>query len=384
MKVSVIILNYKVPLLVEQCLHSVFSSIERCGRDVDVWVVDNNSEDGSYEYLTERFPLVRFIASKENVGFSRGNNLALEQCSGDYILLLNPDTVITEETLLCCIDHLDNHPEVGAVGVRMVNGFGRFLPESKRGLPTPWHTFCRMAGLYKLFPHSSFFNHYYMGHLKETGIHAMEVLSGAFLFMRKEVRDGCGLLDDRFFMYGEDIDYSYRILKAGWKIHYLPTPIIHYKGEAERASSNPDRYLNSFYGAMELFYDKHFAHKKFLRPLIIVAIRWKKKMARRSLLNSSSPKQKEQQKGKNIPTSSKNPQYRMVWVDGTLEAIPIVSESKKTLPKEVLPPSGSHLLFSLYTGTYLNTLQFMMDHVNLNYSYSFYTENSGQTISSVW
>lgn len=254
MKLSIIIVNYNVKLLLEQCLLSVYQALE--GLDAEVFVVDNVSTDGSLEYLKPRFPEVHFIANAENVGFSRANNQAIRLSKGEYVLLLNPDTVVGEEVLKNGCRFMDEHPDAGGVGVKMIDGTGRFLPESKRGLPTPWNSFCKMFGLTSLFPGSSFFGKYRVLYLDRNKVHQVEVLSGAFMLMRAKALTKSGLLDEIFFMYGEDIDLSYRLILAGYHNYYLPETIIHYKGESTKKDSF--RYVNIFYGAMVIFFKKHY------------------------------------------------------------------------------------------------------------------------------
>lgn len=271
MKLSIVIVNYNVEHFLEQCLFSVRKAIANI--EAEVYVVDNNSVDGSLKMLAEKFPEVKVIANKDNVGFSRANNQAIRISTGEYVLLLNPDTVVEDDTFTKTIEFMDSHPDAGGLGVKMVDGKGRFLPESKRGLPTPATAFYKMFGLAKLFPHSKRFASYYMGHLDNDEINEVEILSGAFMLMRRETLDKCGLLDETFFMYGEDIDLSYRIILAGYKNYYYPkTRIIHYKGESTKKTSV--NYVLIFYKAMEIFVKKHFANDgaKTFSFLINIAI----------------------------------------------------------------------------------------------------------------
>lgn len=255
MKLSIVIVNYNVKYFLEQALLSVFKAGKNM--EIEVFVVDNNSGDGSVEMIRSRFPQVKLIENKDNPGFSKANNQAIRQASGEYILLLNPDTVLEEDTLVVCADFMDNHPEAGAVGVKMIDGAGVYLQESKRGLPTPLVSFFKITGLNTVFPRSGLFNYYYMGHLSEEEVHEVEVLAGAFMFMRKETLDKIGLLDEMFFMYGEDVDLSYRVSLGGYKNYYIPdTKIIHYKGESTRKGSL--NYIRTFHEAMILFAEKHF------------------------------------------------------------------------------------------------------------------------------
>lgn len=259
MKLSVIIVNYNVRHFLEQALLSVRKA--GAGVAVEVWVVDNNSVDDSVAMVQSKFPEVRLIANRGNPGFAVANNQAIRASSGEYVLLLNPDTVVEEDTFSKCLEFMDAHPEAGGLGVRMIDGAGKFLPESKRGFPTPWVAFSKTFGLSKLFPRSAFFNGYHLGHLDEYGVHSVDVLSGAFLLTRRTVLEEIGLLDEAFFMYGEDIDLSYRIIRAGYQNFYFPkTTIIHYKGESTKKGSL--NYVRSFYNAMIIFARKHFQGRR--------------------------------------------------------------------------------------------------------------------------
>lgn len=256
MKLSIVIVNYNVKHFLGQCLISVQRAVENI--QAEVFVVDNASSDGSCDMVREKFAWVKLIASGINLGFSKGNNLAILQATGQYVLLLNPDTVVAEDTFEKCIAFMDVQKDAGALGVRMIDGKGNFLPESKRGLPTPSVAFYKTSGLSKIFSGSPVFNRYHLGFLPEHETNEVEILSGAFMFMRKEVLDKAGLLDEAFFMYGEDIDLSYRIIKAGYKNFYFAgTTIIHYKGESTRKGSL--NYVKVFYNAMIIFARKHFS-----------------------------------------------------------------------------------------------------------------------------
>jgi GT2 family glycosyltransferase len=258
MKLSVIIVNYNVRAYLEQCLRTVYKALE--GIEGEVFVVDNLSTDGSVEMVREKFPEVQLIANTVNVGFSRANNQAIRISKGEYVLLLNPDTVVGEDTFHTVIGHMDAHPKIGGLGVKMIDGTGSFLPESKRGLPTPKVAFFKISGLSRLFPRSRVFGRYHLGHLPENEAAPIEILSGACMFLRKKTLDEVGLLDENFFMYGEDIDLSYRITLAGYENWYLPQArIIHYKGESTKKSSV--NYVFVFYNAMAIFARKHFSGK---------------------------------------------------------------------------------------------------------------------------
>ncbi|UYZ65032.1 glycosyltransferase family 2 protein [Hymenobacter weizhouensis] len=257
-KLSVVVVNYNVCYFLEQALLSVRRAVEKLGEPVEVFVVDNNSVDGSVAMVKARFPEVLLLENQENCGFSRANNQALGQARGQYVLLLNPDTVIEEDTFRQCCNFMDQHPAAGGLGVKMLDGQGHFLPESKRSLPTPWVAFYKVFGLARLFPRSERFGRYHLGFLDKDQTHEIEVLSGAFMFLRAAALEQVGLLDEDYFMYGEDIDLSYRLTRGGWKNYYFPgTRIIHYKGESTKRASVS--YVFVFYRAMVVFARKHFA-----------------------------------------------------------------------------------------------------------------------------
>ena len=258
MKLSVIIVSYNVKHFLEQCLHSVRAAI--AGIDTEILVVDNASVDGSVKMVKEKFPEVICIANDDNPGFAKANNQAIRQSKGEYVLLLNPDTIVETDTFAKIIAFMESHPDAGGLGVKMVDGTGRFLPESKRGLPTPLVAFYKIFGLSRLFPKSKTFNKYHLGYLDKDKTHQVEILAGAFMLMRKSVLDKIGLLDEAFFMYGEDIDLSYRIIKGGYQNYYYPDArIIHYKGESTKKGSL--NYVFVFYNAMIIFAQKHFSAK---------------------------------------------------------------------------------------------------------------------------
>lgn len=248
--------------------------------DGEVFVVDNNSVDGSMQMVKQKFPWVIAIENKENLGFSKANNQAIRNSKGEYVLLLNPDTVVQDDTFDKVIDFMDHHPKAGGLGVKMLDGKGNFLPESKRGLPTPDVAFYKIFGLSRLLPKSKTFGRYHLGFLDNNKTHQVEILSGAFMLMRKETLNKTGLLDEDYFMYGEDIDLSYRILKAGYKNYYFPhTRIIHYKGESTKKSSV--NYVFVFYRAMAIFAGKHFSARnaRLFSILINMAIYFRASIA---------------------------------------------------------------------------------------------------------
>ena len=270
-QLSVIIVNYNVEHFLNQCLDSVKRASKNV--NVEVIIVDNNSVDGSLKMLEASYPEFTLIANKDNAGFSKANNQAIRIAKGEYVLLLNPDTVVSEDTFEKVVAFMNEHPTAGGLGVHMIDGRGHFLPESKRGLPTPAVAFYKIFGLSKIFPKSKRFGQYHLGHISETETAKIDVLSGAFMLMRKSALDKVGLLDEDYFMYGEDIDLSYRIQLGGYDNYYFhDTSIIHYKGESTKKSSV--NYVFIFYKAMVIFAEKHFSGKNawLLSFLINLAI----------------------------------------------------------------------------------------------------------------
>jgi len=258
--IGIVIVNYNVRHFLIQCLHAVRKA-KHPDLKIEIWVVDNASTDGAAEILASEFPEVNLIVNKQNVGFSKANNQAIRSLNCKYTLLLNPDTLIQEDTLMKCFQYMEIHPDAGALGVRMIDGKGKFLPESKRKIPDLWNSFCKLTFLSTLFPASRWFSGYNLGYLPENQTSEIEVLCGAFMFMRSDVLSKTGLLDEQFFMYGEDIDLSFRILKSGYKIIYFPeTSIIHFKGESTQKNSL--QYVKTFYGAMILYVKKHYPGTK--------------------------------------------------------------------------------------------------------------------------
>lgn len=272
LKLSVIIVNYNVKYYLDQCIRSVLRAFEEMNTPAEIIVVDNHSADGSVDYLEQRypqklFPMVRFVRSAHNLGFARANNIAIRQSRGEYVLLLNPDTIVGEDALKASVDFMDVHEDAGAVGVRMLGAQGRRAMESRRGLPTPMVSFFKMLGFCNRWPHHRLFGKYYMGYLPWDEPCQIEVVSGAYCMLRRKALDEVGLLDEDFFMYGEDIDLSYRVLKGGYHNYYLPVDILHYKGESTQKSSF--RYVHVFYEAMLIFFRKHYSGMTFLLSLPI-------------------------------------------------------------------------------------------------------------------
>ena len=277
MQLSVIIVNFNVKHFLEHCLLSVIKACKDI--EAEIFVVDNNSGDGSREYLTPKFPTVKFIWNHDNKGFAKANNSVLPQAKGEHILFLNPDTIVGENCFKDCLKHFKLHDDCGALGVHMIDGSGEFLKESKRSLPTPAAGFYKLTGLSGVFPESGMFSRYYAGDLPEGENNVTEALSGAFLMISRRALDITGGFDDDYFMYGEDLDLSYRVIKSGFKNYYLgETVIIHFKGESTTKKSG--EYLRQFYGAIQLFIDKHHSGKKFRHSLMTGVISTGKTFAR--------------------------------------------------------------------------------------------------------
>jgi len=254
MKLSVIILNYKVPYYLLQCLQSVEKAIQHIS--AEIIVIDNNSKDESCQLVKQYFPNVILVQNKENTGFSKGNNAGIMLARGEYICLLNPDTVVGESVFQDLLKFAETKKDIGAVGVKIIDGAGSFLPESKRNLPTPLVALEKLFGIQK---------NYYSA-LKENETGKVAVLVGAFMLMKKDRYWEIGGLDEDYFMYGEDIDLSYKFSKAGYQNYYVgSTTVLHYKGES---TAKDEKYRKRFYGAMKIFYQKHFQKTGLLNPLL--------------------------------------------------------------------------------------------------------------------
>ncbi len=272
MLVSIIIVNYRVKYFLEQTIRSAIEALGGIGDSGEIIVIDNNSGDGSIDFVKSRYGnCVTFIENKENVGFARANNQGIFRAKGEFTLILNPDTIIGSKTLKESIEWMRSHADCGGIGVRMLDGNGTFLPESKRSFTTPWVSFCKIFGLSALFPSSPLFAKYHLRYLPENEPHCVEILAGAYMLIRTDVLKSVGGFDEDFFMYGEDIDLSYRIVEAGYKNYYLPIPIIHYKGESTKKDSM--RYVKVFYEAMLIFFKKHYPnYSRFFAFFIHFAI----------------------------------------------------------------------------------------------------------------
>jgi O-antigen biosynthesis protein len=254
---SIVIVNYNVKYFLASCIESILKSDLKI-EDLEIIVIDNASKENCQSMLENfNYPNLRYIYNTKNIGFGRANNQGFKLTQGKYVLALNPDTIIGETTLSQCIKYLDVHQDIGALGVKMIDGGGRYLKESKRGLPTLWNSITKFSGLSSIFPNNKLFNGYYLGHLSKDENHEIQILCGAFLMVRSEILQKTKGFDEDFFMYGEDIDLSVRIKKLGYKIGYFSeTSIIHFKGESSHRSSI--HYIKNFYNAMLIFVDKNY------------------------------------------------------------------------------------------------------------------------------
>lgn len=348
MKLSIIIVSYNVKYYLMQCLDSLKRATE--GIEAEICIVDNHSKDGTAEYLSTSGNGIKLIASNHNNGFAKANNMAIRQTEGEYVLLVNPDTFVGESTIKECLDFMDSHPDAGGLGLQMLNSDGTKAQESRRGKPTPMTSFYKMSGLCARFPQHKHFGRYYMCGMSWNEPGKIEIISGAFMMMRRSALDKVGLLDEDFFMYGEDIDLSYRLLKGGYENWYIPAKILHYKGESTQKSSF--RYVHVFYEAMLIFLRKHYGHTEFwLYIPIKTAIYAKASLALMKILTGNINKML----GFTIRRSGKSIRYIFLGKLNSINNCRIIA-NKNGLTAEYMEcdesssPNG-HLSLSLSTGS---------------------------------
>lgn len=371
MQLSVIIVSYNVKYYLEQCLHSVLAGCKNL--EAEIIVVDNASKDKSIEYLQPKFSQVIFIHNENNAGFAKANNKVLNSAKGSYILYLNPDTIVCESTIESCIYYLNEHAEAGAVGVKMIDGSGNFLPESKRAFPSVMASFFKLSGMATLLPRSAIFNKYALGNLNENKIHKADVLAGAFLLSRKDILISLNGFDEDFFMYGEDIDLSYRIIKSGYKNYYLGNNmIVHFKGESAKFNKN---HVKNFYDAMKIFVNKH--HKTYSSALLNLSI------TTGAFISSSAKKTKQffllfnkEKINKHVILigdekaiasaaailQAKNYAFKTLTLEDEKELTGELLNVKTKLKK--LQPEKCNLVFCLDKLTYSACIQFMQNNKN--------------------
>ena len=273
MELSIIIVNYNVKEFLQNLLHSLQKSVSSITHEIIV--VDNASDDGSAEFIREKFPQINLIVSQTNLGFSKANNIALKVSKGKFIFLINPDTIVSEDTITKMIEFLNEHPDAGLAGCKILNPDGSLQLACRRSFPGPWTSFCKVTGLSALFPKSRLFARYNLTYLDENSTYEVDAISGSFMMMKREVYEKIGGFDEQFFMYGEDLDLCYRIQKNGYKVYYFPgTQIIHYKGEStKRSGLDETKY---FYDAMNLFVKKHFSSFYLVEIILHSAIGFRK------------------------------------------------------------------------------------------------------------
>ena len=339
---SIIIVNYNVRYFIEACLHSV----EKASKNIEaeIIVVDNASRDDSASVLPTLFPNVHFIWNETNLGFSKANNLAIKKATGQYILFLNPDTIVPEDCFEKCLSFFSIHHDAGALGVHMIDGNGIFHKESKRGFPAPAVSFYKMIGLANLFPTSKTYAAYYAGHLPENKTASVEVLSGAFMMISKKIMDRIKGFDEDYFMYAEDIDMSYRVKKTGFKNYYFAeTSIIHFKGESTKKTDA--EYVRNFYGAMKLFVEKHYNQQSFIKNTMKISIAAAQFFAntKRKLNNiwkNTSSLNNDKNKSKSIVIAANNESFnQMLHIIKTAKNIFLISGRIKINDQDIEPSS---------------------------------------------
>lgn len=339
MKLSVVIVSYNTRYFIDLCIASVIKSLANI--EGEIIIVDNNSSDKSPQFIKKQYPNISLIENKQNEGFGRANNQGIKAAKGEYVLLLNPDTLVPEACLKQCINYLDNHPDKGALGVKMVDGSGHFLPESKRGLPTPKTAFYKMSGLYRLCPKSAEIARYYHGNIAEDETHDVDILTGAFFMARKTIGDNVGWFDEAYFMYGEDIDLSYSFTQAGYPIVYFPlTSIVHFKGESSKDVDK--KYIENFFGAMQIFYNKHFEkqYSSLFRFLVLVGIWLKAVLVRISQVLNQQKNLKNQVKKRNFVVWASADNVKAVCAS-LLKITPEYVQSKQELNISLSNKSGA-------------------------------------------
>ena len=369
MELSVVIVNYRVKYLLDQTLRSVEQAMQ--GMTGEVIVVDNLSGDDSIAFSRKLHPGVTFIENQENVGFARANNQAIMQAKGEFTLILNPDTIITPQCLQEGIEWMKSHPKCGAIGARMMDGNGVFLPESKRAFPTPWVSFCKIFGLSKLFPRSPWFAKYHLRYLSDEEPQCIDILSGAYMLCRTDVLQQLGGFDEDFFMYGEDIDLSYRIVKAGYENWFLPTPMVHYKGESTRKDSM--RYVKVFYDAMLIFYRKHFPRFSVIFYPIIklgVVVRAGMAMAKRLIKRV-------------LPSSGQPASESWPWVIISDKPVEVAQQAGINIFQDSIPAKGNcNVLIDDGCHSYAQVVYFIREHsVQSRMSFHIFAARHGVIIS---
>jgi N-acetylglucosaminyl-diphospho-decaprenol L-rhamnosyltransferase len=368
MKLSIIIVSFNVKYFLEQCLHSVEAACKNI--ETEIFVIDNASHDNTVEYLQPKFPFVKFIRNDLNEGFAKANNKALHAAKGEYILYLNPDTIIAEDTLLNCVQFLNKNKNAGAIGVKLIDGSGNFLPESKRAFPSIIASFFKMSGLASLFSRSAFFNRYALGNLDENIMHEVDILPGAFFMASRNILLQLNGFDEDFFMYGEDIDLSYRIKQAGYKNYYLGNlSIIHFKGES--VQTNKTDYVKNFYEAMKIFTRKHYNKQSAIFLNITIALSQMIASAKHRFLSTKKEKNNSHflLVGNDADTTSA--EKILLHYNKSFQKINSLNQLNKTSLSKTNPA----IVFCIGNLSYTETISFIQKNKN-KYAYFWHKANS--------
>lgn len=373
MQLSVIILNYNVRYFLEQCVLSVQKATQNL--NAEIIVVDNNSPDDSCQMIKERFPDVILIENKENLGFPKGNNIGVQIASGQYICILNPDTVVAEDTFERMLAFAKSKNDLGIVGCKLIDGTGKFLPESKRGIPTPFVAFTKIFGLYKILPFPSF-GKYYASHLSENQTGQVEILVGAFMILKKELYEEIGGFDERYFMYGEDIDFSYSILQKGKTNYYFAeTTVIHYKGES---TVKDGTYMKRFQQGMELFYEKN------MKTSVFFSLFMKLGMVFFSFLKMFQGKQQPKTSPESYILVSDNENTKEKLQQVLKKNIQITTiENQKAVFSQTFSKQGlTEVILDNNYLTFKDSIHFLETYKNTNLTFKIVPEQSGFIIGS--
>lgn len=363
MQLSVIILNYNVRYFLEQCVLSVEKAL--AGIDGEIIIIDNNSPDDSCAMMKAKFPHIKLIENKENSGFPKGNNIGVAQAKGEYLCILNPDTIVAEDTFTKIMKTENWQLNTGIVGCKLIDGSGAFLPESKRGVPTPWVAFTKIFGLYKLFPKSNWFNQYYAQHLSKNESGKVSILVGAFMVLKRELYLQVGGFDENCFMYSDDIDLSYMILKVGKSNYYFhETSVIHYKGES---TIRDGTYMKRFREAMQFFYKKHFKKSWFFDVMMQVG------SFVFSLVKKSQQKQEIRIISEYVVFSKRNFEINL---DQKTTYLADFNQFVNN-PKENI-----EIIFDTTTISFCEIITFMQSNANKNISFKNYIASSNYLIGS--
>jgi GT2 family glycosyltransferase len=374
MQLSVIILNYNVRYFLELCVLSVQKAIQNI--DAEIIVVDNNSSDDSCIMMQERFPNIRLIQNKENSGFPKGNNIGVAEAKGKYICILNPDTVVAEDTFEKVLAFAQKQNDLGIVGCKLIDGTGNFLPESKRGIPTPWVAFTKIFGLYKWFPKSSLFNKYYAQHLTENQTGKVDILVGAFMMMQLDLYNEIGGFDENCFMYSDDIDLSYMALQKGKSNYYFhETTVIHYKGES---TVKDGTYMKRFREAMNFFYKKHFKVSVFFSLFMKIGIVFF------SLVKMFQGKSKPRTKSNNYILISDNESIRenlAQKLQKNIEKV-LIENHKIVLSQAFLKSKNVEVILDLNYLSFKEAIAFLEENTTNSFTFKVLPMNSSFIIGS--